>query len=58
MAHEPGVQWFITGLQINDTVSPIKYVPIKLDGNQENILNFGTDPLVENVWKSLDKMTS
>lgn len=37
---------------------PIKDVLIKLDGSRGNILNFGTDPLVENVWKSLDGMTS
>jgi len=37
---------------------PIKDVAIKLYGSLGNILNFGTDPLAENVWKSLDEMTS
>lgn len=37
---------------------PMKSVPIKLDGSLGNIVNLGTHPLVENVWRSLDEMTS
>lgn len=50
-----GPQW---AYRIMMQLFPIKDVPINLNGSLGNILNFGTDPLVENVWKWLDEMTS